>query len=323
LAIACNYKSARVEIHELFLSNMSIKLITETNEENLIVPNVYNGHVSQCHNNLSFEQKQLNNGKTIRTLDKSLKFVFYNRTEDLPSLDDTQGVYFLYKYHPKSRVIEGYIGKSRDLERRQDEHGKKVDKDCFTSAVIITLPGNAFTESDASNLENALYLHLKRSKGVILHNSTIPSACKSYDVEDNSILLWSDKIVNCVFDYIFGETKIDFGLKSSSEICYDYIKSGKSSLSIEKIHTRQTFNIEAGSILHIPERLDGVTKARYANIIKANKFIELLEDVSTVNDKFYRFNESLRVKDSNFEDFFPKKMSGYYFRNNKGDKLKG
>ena len=162
---------------------MSLKLNIESNGEQLIVPNALNGHVSQPFGPISFEQKQLNGGKTVRLLDKSLKFVFYTRTEDLPKLDDTQGVYILYKYYPKSKVLQAYVGKSRDLERRQGEHAVRAEKDCFSSAVIITLPANAFSESDASNLENALYLQLKRSKNVILHNATVPSACKSYDVK--------------------------------------------------------------------------------------------------------------------------------------------
>ena len=93
-------------------------------------------------------------------------------------------------------------------------------------------------------------------------------------------------------------------------------------MSIEKLPGRQTFSIEAGSILHIPERLDGVTKARYENLVMNNKFIVLMEDISTDTDKFYKFNSSLKLKDAASDDFF-KKSSAHYFINAKGERIRG
>jgi len=287
--------------------------------ELLIIPNALNGHVSQPFAPIAFEQKKLNGGKTVRLLNKTLKLVFYSRVEDLPKLDNTQGVYVLYKYYSKSRILEVYVGKSRDLARRQTEHADNSKKDCLTSAVIITLADNGFNESDASNLENALYLHFKRSKNVVLHNATVPSCCKSYDPEDSSVLKWSDKIVNCVLDYIFGESRTDFALKEHpTEFTYDYVKTGKSNFSIERVKGRQTFTIEAGSILCIGEKVDGNTKARYEKYIKDNKFIVLLDDISSTEEKFYRFEDSLRLKDECFKDFF-KRINFQYFVNAKGE----
>ena len=235
-------------IRATFSFYMSFIINPSKGSELLIIPNKFNGHVSPPMKTFAFEQKCLNGNKVVRMVDKTLKMVFYERTQDLPKLDNTQGVYILYKYYNFSRVLEVYVGKSRDLARRQVEHAENSKKDCLTSAVIITLADNGFNESDASNLENALYLHFKRSANVIVHNATIPSCCKSYDIEDRSVLKWTDKIVNCALDYIFGQSKSDFALKPHLDYTYDYIKIGKNNISIERIPTRQTFSILAGTI---------------------------------------------------------------------------
>lgn len=297
---------------------MSFIIDPQRGNELLIVPNIYNGHVSQPFKPIAFEQKQLNGGKVVRILNKTLKFVFYDRTEDLPKLDNTQGVYVLYKYHPTSRLLEVYVGKSRDLERRQGEHADNCKKNSLTSAVVITLADNGFNESDTSNLENALYLYYKRSKNVIVHNLTVPSCCKNYDSEDSSVLRWTDKIVNCVMDYIFGQSREDFALKTYSENSYDFVRTGKSNFSIERVPGRKTFHIEQGSIWCIGGKIDGETKARYDRYLKDNPFIVLLEDISTEEEKFYRFNLSLKLKLDDFKDFF-KKIHFQYFINSKGE----
>ena len=188
----------------------------------------------------------------------------------------------------------------------------------MTGAVIITLADNGFNESDSSNLENSLYLHFKRCKNVIVHNLTVPSCCKSYDVEDSSVLAWTDKIVNSVMDYVFGESRTDYALKEHSEHTYDFVRTGRSNFSIERVPSRTTFTIMKGSIWCLNDKMDGKMKERCMQLIKDNKFVTLMDELTQDGDTFYRFEESLKLKTERFELFF-KRMHFQYFINGKGE----
>lgn len=286
-----------------------------------VVPNKNNGYKIREFINRSYSQST-RGPKTVITLlgAVGLSFQCYDRTQKaLPTLNTDQGVYILYHYNIKSRILEVYIGKSSDVARRQSEHAKSQTKDSLTKAILIVLPKNGFSGTDTSNLENGLYLNFKRRSNVILHNSNIPSADSSYCDEDYTNLETIDEITSVVLNKIFGEAAVSYGIKShitsehkDSKYIYDLVQWGKSTVSLERHPNRKMMMIQRGSIYAIAEKMDGTRKQALTEFIGKNKFIKLQEDVSTETEKIYLFEEDKKINNVEFKLLFGKLLPEYW-----------
>jgi len=254
----------------------------------------------------------------------SLTFEFYDRSDKLPINNNNQGVYLLYTVYEDFLLM--YIGKSRDVEERQKQHSKNMEKDVLKHAIVITKASNGFSESDISNLENALYLDFKRRSKIILYNDNIPSKDKYYDVEETYVLEWVMCISNISLTYVVGQKLQEYqhfdSTVETTKYFYNLIQNGLSNIRLYKNPRHQTGYILKGSILAINQKLHIDKRQTLEKFVEENKNC-FKEQESINNHKIYLFVETKRVHTSILQTLF-NKTSQYYFMDYDGhiNKLK-
>ncbi len=279
-----------------------------------IVPNEKNREfLNTVRPRYTYESKILRDYTKKIVKGNGLNFEFYDRTDRLPINNSNQGVYILYTVFEDFLLV--YIGKSRDVEERQKQHSKNMEKDVLKHAIVITKADNGFSESDISNLENALYLDYKRRAKIILYNDNIPSKDKYYDIEETYVLEWIMCISQISLNYIVGQ-KIDEYTHIDSEVTdtkyfYNLIQNGLSNFRLAKNPRHQTGYILRGSLMAINQKLH-IDKRKILEDFVIKNMNCLKEQPMINNHKIYSFIETKRVPVSDLKEIFNKTSIQYF-----------
>lgn len=279
-----------------------------------IVPNEKNRNfLESVKQKYTYEHKVFTDYSKKIVKSNSLMFEFYDRSDKLPINNNNQGVYILYTIYEDFLLM--YIGKSRDVEERQKQHSKNLEKDVLKHAIVITKASNGFSESDISNLENALYLDFKRRAKIILYNDNIPSKDKYYDVEETYVLEWTMCISQISLNYVVGQKVEEYNhldsTVESTKYFFNLIQNGLSNIRLYKNPRHQTGYILKGSILSVNQKLHIDKKAALETFVSENKNC-LKEQPSINNIKIYLFVETKRIPVSTLQNLFNKTSINYF-----------
>ena len=270
----------------------------------------------------TYEHKVLPN-YSVRTIKSNgLTFEFYDREDNLNIKNNNPGVYILYTIFENFLLL--YVGKSRDVQSRQNQHSKSKDKNIFKHAIIITMANNGFTETDISNLENALYLDFKRRDKIVLLNDKIPSKDKNYLLDEIYVLEWIKCITHISLDYMLGLKKEEYKFNpiEPNNHCYNLIQANLTNLKITKVPSHKNIFIIKNSILAISMNSDGDLKGEFATFLESNKKIIKELDVIVENHRLFMLLETKKILVDDFLKLFDKNMLRHYMMNANGQVLK-
>lgn len=271
-------------------------------EKIFLFPSVRSSHRLQAHQEHDYSSRKVMQ-ITEHTIGRfNIDMQYFSRKDIADLAPEKTGVYVLYKFNQKSRILEVYIGRSKDLKNRINQHAANQDKAWFTHGVVIHMEGDLAL----NDVENALYSNFKCRANIIMHNDKIPEVDNDRGKTNNVLLERVDVISYLLISKTFGSMSDEFRIRqeilNQDKTVFTYMKSVKGNVSLKKMPNLQTGIILEGSLIVIPDKMEDSKKTALQKFLKDTSNKQLIEHSG--EEVIYRFTEDKKINLYQFKLLF-------------------